>query len=167
MCNALRDAVLRPWLRHGHMTLGSPRHFTLGSSSMTPRQPKARLPEALGTGYQGSGHWCLCSKPFLLPLLQGEIGLPGPPGHDGDKVSNSVYSKYSARGSHPGSWAGGLRSRPSRARKRSSSCTLAEPPWGYLYPLSPSTSEPSPLTTKLFLISLPPLFSITIPKKYH
>lgn len=35
--------------------------------------------------------------------MQGEIGLPGPPGHDGDKVSNTVYSKNSASGSHPGS----------------------------------------------------------------
>lgn len=64
-------------------------------------------------------------------------------------------------------WAGGLRSRPSRARKRGSRCTLAEPAWGYLYQLSSSTSEPSPLITKLFLVSLPPLFSINIPKKYH
>lgn len=56
-----------------------------------------------GAGYQEGGYWCICSQPFLLPLLQGEIGLPGPPGHDGDKVSNTAYSKDSVCGSPPGS----------------------------------------------------------------
>ena len=138
--------------------LASPHHLTLGSSSVTPRQPKACLPEALGAGYQGSGHWFLCSNPFLLPLLQGEIGLPGPPGHDGDKVSTIVSTARILQVVLTlGVWADRLRSKPSRARKKGSSCTLAEPAWGYLYQLSCSTSEPSPLTTKLFLISLPPL----------
>jgi hypothetical protein len=151
--------------------LASPHHLTLGSSSVTPRQPKACLPEALGAGYQGSGHWFLCSNPFLLPLLQGEIGLPGPPGHDGDKVSTIVSTARILQVVLTlGVWAERLRSKPSRARKKGSSCTLAEPAWGYLYQLSCSTSEPSPLTTKLFLISLPPVFfffPFNVPKKYH
>lgn len=62
-----------------------------------------------------------------------------------------------------GVWAGGLRSKPRRARKRGSSCTLTEPAWGYLYQLSSSTTEPSPLTTKHFPISLPPLPPIPPP----
>lgn len=85
-------------------------------------------------------------QPFLLPLLQGEIGLPGPPGHDGDKVNSIVYSKDSASGSHPGSVGRRAQEQAQpgevrRARKRGPSRTLTESAWGSLYQLP--SSEPS------------------------
>lgn len=92
-------------------------------------------------------------------MLQGEIGLPGPPGHDGDKVSNSVCSKDSISGSHPGSVGRRAQEQAWQGQEEGSSCTLAEPACGEIYQLLSRASKPSPLITKPFLISLPPPFS--------